>query len=142
MFITQKMIDVIRKEQKKITSYYTRKTNRPYTSKKNLTEKQKHLKTLLATSKKRALERGLVWELELDDIIIPETCPYLGMSLTFIRGEGRIQSNISIDRKDSTKGYTKDNVEFISDLANRMKQEATQEQLVSFAHGVLFRLKK
>lgn len=147
MTITFKSVGWTRKldpnyEPKK-KNYYERKTNRPYRKKENsITPERRHLETLLAASKKRALQRGLVWEIDIDKLKIPTTCPYLGVPLTYIRGEGRLQSNISIDRIDSSKGYTMDNVEFISDLANRMKQEATQEQLISFAHGVLFRLKK
>jgi hypothetical protein len=147
MTITFKSVGWTRKldpnyESKK-KQYYERKTNRPYRRKENaITPERRHLEVLLAVSKKRALQRGLIWELDLDQLTIPTTCPYLGVPLTYIHGEGRVQSNISLDRIDSTKGYTMDNVEFISDLANRMKQEATQEQLISFAHGVLFRLKK
>jgi len=117
MTITFKSVGWTRKldpnyESKK-KQYYERKTNRPYRRKENaITPERRHLEVLLAVSKKRALQRGLIWELDLDQLTIP------------------------------TKGYTMDNVECISDLANRMKQEATQEQLISFAHGVLFRLKK
>jgi hypothetical protein len=148
MYVTLKMVGRALEEPRK--SYYIRKTKRPYEKK---TEKPchpdlvyykdyVHLKTLLLLSKKRALEKGLEWDVDLMSLRIPKTCPYLGMPLTFIRGQGRVQSNISIDRKDSTKGYTADNIEFISDLANRMKQEATREQLVSFAYGILHHLQK
>jgi hypothetical protein len=43
----------------------------------------------------------------------------------------------SIDRKDNTKGYTKDNVWVISQLANQMKSNATPEQLRAFARWIL-----
>lgn len=118
-------------------TYYTRKTTRPYSKKGTLTDQQKHIKTLLACSRRRAKERGLVWELDEATLVIPEVCPYLGIPLTYIRGKGRIQSNISIDRIDNTKGYTMDNVEVVSDLANRMKQDATKEQLLTFAKNIL-----
>lgn len=72
-----------------------------------------------------------------EDVLIPDKCPILGIKLTNIRGHGRIWTNASLDRIDSTKGYVKGNIQVISDLANRMKQNATPEQLLLFAKGIL-----
>lgn len=73
------------------------------------------------------------FDLEVSDIVIPDVCPYFGVS--FIMGDKQLAA--SLDRIDSTKGYTKDNIMVISYLANRMKNNATIEQLVTFAEGVL-----
>lgn len=43
----------------------------------------------------------------------------------------------SIDRIDSTKGYTKDNIQVISSKANTMKSNASVEELRMFAYWVL-----
>jgi len=79
----------------------------------------------------------LEFNLDLDDIIIPTHCPYLGIELCCDASLKRSKNKISIDRIDSTKGYIKGNVQVISDLANRMKAEASIEQLLTFAHGVI-----
>lgn len=81
----------------------------------------------------RAKQDGMDFDLSLDDIVIPECCPYL--RTVFVMGDKQLAA--SLDRIDSTKGYTKDNIMVISYMANRMKNNATIEQLVKFAEGVL-----
>lgn len=96
-------------------------------------------KRILWKARDRARRDGLEFDLTLEDIVIPTHCPYLGVELTHELGKGQLQSNSSLDRKDSSKGYIKGNVEVISRLANSMKTNATQEQLVAFAKAVLAR---
>lgn len=91
---------------------------------------------LLTSSKNNAKNKGLVHSIQKEDIVLVPTCIYLGVPIDY-SGEGRTQYSASIDRIDSTKGYIKGNVQVISDLANRMKQNATPEQLIMFAKGVL-----
>ena len=87
-------------------------------------------------SKNNAKTKGLEFTIEQKDIQIPTHCPYLNIKLTLELGKGRVESNMSLDRIDSTKGYIKDNIQVISDLANRMKQNATIEQLKTFAKNI------
>jgi hypothetical protein len=68
-----------------------------------------------------------------EDIVIPDRCPYLGT--TFDTTDKELSP--SLDRIDSSKGYTKDNIRVISYKANRMKSNATEQELISFAKGVL-----
>ena len=89
------------------------------------------------TSKQRAKKRNINFTIIKEDIVIPKFCPLLGIPITNIMGKGRQQTNASLDRLDNTKGYTKDNIQIISDLANRMKQDATPEQLITFAKNIL-----
>lgn len=87
--------------------------------------------------KNRAKKRGFEFNLTIEDIVFPEYCPYLNIKLTKNVCQGRFKSNISTDRVDNTKGYIKGNIMIISDLANRMKQNATIEELIIFSKNVL-----
>lgn len=73
----------------------------------------------------RAKERNLPYDLELTDIVIPEVCPLLGVSL--VRDFSDRSASPSLDRVDPKKGYVKGNVRVISMKANRMKQDVTLE---------------
>ena len=66
-----------------------------------------------------------------------KVCPVLGIELDW--GMNGIQPNSpSLDRIDPTKGYIPGNVMIMSTLANRMKQNATPEQLKQFCRYHLF----
>lgn len=99
-------------------------------------------KHLLNSTKQNAKAQGREWNLTLEDIVIPERCPYLDVPLTNIQGQGIVWTNASVDRIDSSLGYVKGNIEVVSRLANLMKQGATQEQLIKFAKGVLAKYDK
>jgi hypothetical protein len=81
-------------------------------------------------AKYRASRKGLEFSLRQEDIVIPEICPLLGIPLVCHRGRGGQQGNSpSLDRKDSTKGYTPDNVWVISNRANTLKNNASLQEL-------------
>jgi len=92
---------------------------------------------LWSQTKRRAAQCGIEWDLKVEDIVIPETCPYLETPLTRIRGQGIVWTNASVDRIDNSRGYTKDNIMIISRFANSMKQNATLDQLKIFARNTL-----
>lgn len=52
-------------------------------------------------------------------------CAYTGQAMTHKRGTGRLKTNISLDRIDNTKGYTKDNIIFCSIAFNDLKGSVT-----------------
>src|SRR3990167_2542200 len=92
---------------------------------------------LLRNARKRAKQVGIEFNLEISDIVIPEQCPYLKVPLTRIRGQGQQPNNASLDRIDSSKGYIKGNVQVISWQANKMKTDATKDELLTFAQSIL-----
>lgn len=88
-----------------------------------------HRRKLLTWARYRAKKKGLEFDLELDDLVIPSHCPLLGIPMK--PGQG-VPTDYSptLDRTDPTKGYVKGNVLVISNLANRIKSTATLPQLM------------
>ena len=97
-------------------------------------EKDNPQKVLLFKSKTRAKKKGLPFNLEVEDIVIPEKCPILGIKLKRGRGiGGPVASSPSLDRIVPEKGYTKGNVQVISLRANQIKSDATADEIMALA---------
>jgi hypothetical protein len=95
---------------------------------------------MLKGAKYRSKIENLPFNLEESDIIIPEYCPILGIKLK--QAEGYVSDDSpSLDKKIPKLGYVKGNVAIISYLANKMKQNATPEQLEMFAKNIIPYLK-
>ena len=90
------------------------------------------LNMLLNASKQRARNKNREHTITVEDIkaIYPTDgcCPIFGMKLEF-NTAGFRENSPSIDRIDSTKGYTPDNIQIISWKANRIKGYASVEEL-------------
>jgi len=86
----------------------------------------KYERRLLNYARRNAKRRGEECTLRLSDIVIPERCPVLGFKLEHT---GHQDTSPSVDRIDSSKGYTPDNVWIISQRANRIKNNATLEEI-------------
>lgn len=84
-------------------------------------------KAMLSAAKSRAKKKNLDFSLSIEDIELPKTCPLLGIPLSI--NASNKEYSYSLDRIDSTKGYTKDNIWVISDRANRLKNNASVEEL-------------
>ena len=84
---------------------------------------------MLNNSKQRAKAAGLKHTLIIDDIIIPDFCPVLNIKLE--TGDRKSHENApSIDRIDNNKGYIKDNIMIMSTRANKLKKDATIDELI------------
>ncbi len=91
---------------------------------------------LLYGARQRATTKKWDFNIEIDDIIIPEFCPILGIRLIPATGEGSRAgaSNDfapSIDRIDCSKGYVKGNICVISKRANFLKRHANYMELLA-----------
>lgn len=90
---------------------------------------------LLARARGRAKKKGLPFLLTRADVLIPDTCPILGVPLTVATGQfrgarvGGAPDSMSLDRIDNSKGYVPGNVAVISWRANALKGSATLQEL-------------
>lgn len=96
---------------------------------------------ILNGAKNRAKSKNIDFNLNINDIIIPEYCPILGMRLKRHTGKpGGKKDSPSIDRINPNKGYIKDNIRIISHLANMMKSHATKAELLTFANWIILNI--
>ena len=79
--------------------------------------------------------KDVQFSIGLDDIVIPEYCPIMGVKLTG-RGEN-VKTSPSIDRIIPELGYVPGNIRVISTQASRMKWDSTREELELFCKGML-----
>lgn len=86
---------------------------------------------LKQSAKSRNIEFTLTLP-ELNELSFPITCPILGIPLKWNRGKAQ-DNSFSFDRIDSTLGYSIDNLQVISNLANRCKNNLSDEQLIKFS---------
>ncbi len=91
---------------------------------------------LLADVKRRAKKSNEPFNLDIDDIDVPEFCPALGLRLDWEAGL-RADNLPSLDKVIPKLGYIKGNVRMISFRANRLKNNAT----LSDIQGILSYMK-
>ena len=76
----------------------------------------------------RAKKKGIPFTITIDDIVIPETCPLLGIELVSTNDK-RDPRNPSLDQISPGQGYTPDNIWVISSRANWLKCDASLQEL-------------
>jgi len=79
-------------------------------------------------AKHRAKKKGLPFTITIDDIVIPDKCPLLGIDL-ISTNDKRDPRNPSLDQVVAGNGYTPDNIQVISSRANWLKGDATITEL-------------
>ena len=83
---------------------------------------------MLQSAKQSAKKRGLDFNLEISDIIIPDVCPIFKTPFAGELRENRNPRAPSIDRINPNLGYIKGNVEIISWRANFLKSNGSSEE--------------
>lgn len=87
-------------------------------------------KPLLDLAKHRAKRDGLPFDITVEDISIPEFCPILGTKIAV--SENLYGDNSpSVDKVVPSLGYVKGNVYIVSHRANRLKSDATIDELLA-----------
>lgn len=93
------------------------------------------VKYLWSRAKRRAAQKGVPFAIEPSDIVIPERCPILGIPLRIgvhgfrVHEFGGDEDSMSLDRIVPELGYVPGNVAVISWRANRLKNNATLDEL-------------
>jgi hypothetical protein len=90
---------------------------------------------MLIDARYRAKRDGLPFSITEADIDWVTHCPVLSIELVYVRGEGhgRRHDAATLDRRVNDLGYVPGNVFVISHQANRMKSDATVEELCALA---------
>ena len=85
-------------------------------------------KVMLIHARARAKQKGLDFNIDSSDIIIPKICPLLNIPISI--GEKKLHpGSPTIDRIIGNKGYIKGNVMVISARANTAKGDLTVQEL-------------
>lgn len=95
---------------------------------------------MVQEARTRATKKGLAFDITADDLSIPLCCPVLGIALSRERGQKyRADGSPSIERINTKLGYIPGNVIIVSWRANRIKSDASLEELekiVSFYRAI------
>jgi len=86
-------------------------------------------------ARQRAKLRGLPFSITADDIHIPQVCPVLGIPL-FWGDEQKSDNSPSLDCLIPNLRYVRGNIFVISTRANRIKNDASWEELERVAKWV------
>ncbi len=109
------------------------------------TEAQKLYHILLSrllAAKGRSKSKDIEFNITIDDLYElynkqKGKCALSGITMTCDILSGRTSTNLSIDKIDHNKGYTKDNIQLVCMAVNEMKNDRTIEELKYFCECIL-----
>ena len=134
------MIEASETKQERRTRMQTNSSKRRYTEDPEVRRKQRAgcvrrnranpEKAMWTRARARAKRDGVAFSITDKDIKIPKLCPALGLTLEIVWGvQGGGAASPSLDRIIPELGYVPGNVQVISNRANRIKYNATLEEL-------------
>ena len=132
----KKYIDKNKAKIKASKSNWYKQNRNVVITKNKIKRKTNPVNQLISVIKHRANNKNLPFNLTKEDIVIPEYCPVLGLRLEVADGLAKDNSP-SIDRIIPNLGYVRGNIQVISNLANKMKTNASIEHLLLFSKWVL-----
>lgn len=90
-----------------------------------------------------AIKRGIGWRITLRDftalLLANPHCAISGRRVSFRLGD---MNKASLDRIDSNKAYTLDNVQIVTTIANMMKREWDQADIIALCEDIASHNKK
>lgn len=103
------------------------------------------LRSIIAGCKNRAKRKGLECDITSEyvlDLLNKQNglCSVTGIKLESSTANTKFNSSpwtVTIDRKDSNKGYTKDNIHLVCYMYNSCKNRWSHEQVIQMCKGVL-----
>ena len=92
---------------------------------------------LLRNARNRAKKKDMPFDLQLDDIVVPQFCPLTDIQLVSHEGTGGHRgprwNSPTLDRVDPSRGYVRGNIRVISSLANSLMGSQTDPDLLAEA---------
>lgn len=87
---------------------------------------------MLRAARKRAREQNVPFGISLEDIVIPDVCPALGMKLKFHEKQSQDNSP-TLDKIIPKLGYVQGNIAVLSKRANWLKNNASEQEMRQIA---------
>jgi hypothetical protein len=100
--------------------------------------------TWFEVKRKGGISRGLFWDLKPEDIVNMYNlqngkCALTGWDIGW--SEKGLTSTVSIDRIDSSEGYTLDNIQLVHKDVNMAKQQFSQEYFIQMCTAIADKVK-
>ena len=103
---------------------------------------EKMLELLVKNTQERAIKKSRVCDITYEDLVNlwdnqKGLCALTGYTMSYTIGDMR---KVSIDRVDSDKGYTKDNIQLVCRLTNKAKSNMPNDEFIAMCQAVSHRI--